>query len=99
VRPGGRIILSTPNVGHYSVVLDLARGRWDYMPIGLLCLTHLRFFTRHTLQDWLEMEGFSGFQLVPQTTPLPSQVRRWARRVGGDAESLATTGFYAILRV
>lgn len=99
VRPGGAVILSTPNVGHYSVAMDLARGRWDYLPIGLLCLTHLRFFTRRTLEDWLEMEGCTGYRLVPQTTPLPAEVRRWALRTGGDLESLATTGFYVVVPV
>ena len=45
-------IFSIPNVGHYSIVEDLIAGRWDYLPIGLLCYTHFRFFTRHTLADW-----------------------------------------------
>ena len=64
LRPGGRIVLSIPNVGHYSVVEDLLAGRWDYLPIGLLCYTHFRFFTRATLASWLERLGFSRYQIV-----------------------------------
>jgi len=44
---GGTLIVSLPNVRHYSVVLPLLfGGRWDYEDAGLLDRTHLRFFTR-----------------------------------------------------
>lgn len=47
--PGGTLIVSLPNVRHYSVVLPLLFwGRWDYEDAGLLDRTHLRFFTRDT---------------------------------------------------
>jgi 2-polyprenyl-3-methyl-5-hydroxy-6-metoxy-1,4-benzoquinol methylase len=49
LKPGGVLIVSLPNVRHYSVVLPLLfRGRWDYEDAGLLDRTHLRFFTRRT---------------------------------------------------
>jgi hypothetical protein len=99
VRPGGRILLSVPNVGHYSVVGDLAAGRWDYVPIGLLCFTHYRFFTRRTLCDWLERLGFESYRLVSQKTPLPASASALLDLPGADAESLATKGFYVIVDV
>ena len=44
---GGTLIVSLPNVRHYSVVLPLLFiGRWDYEDAGLLDRTHLRFFTK-----------------------------------------------------
>jgi len=109
VRPGGRIILSVPNVGHHSVVRDLMAGRWDYLPIGILCYTHYRFYTRRTLADWLARCGFPDAKLVAQRTPPPD----WLPVTGGeagdggsaglglplDAESLTTKGFYALLDV
>jgi SAM-dependent methyltransferase len=49
LKPGGVLIVSLPNVRHYSVVLPLFfRGRWDYEDAGLIDRTHLRFFTRRT---------------------------------------------------
>lgn len=49
LAPGGTLIVSLPNVRHYSVVLPLLfQGRWDYQDAGLLDRTHLRFFTRDT---------------------------------------------------
>jgi len=48
--PGGRIVLSTPNVAFASVRLALLNGRFDYVDSGILERTHLRFFTLNTLQ-------------------------------------------------
>jgi len=97
LRPGGRIVLSVPNVGHYSVVEDLLAGRWDYLPIGLLCYTHLRFFTRSTLEDWIVRAGFSSWEIIPQTTELPERFRELPSSFEVDLESLRTKGFYVIL--
>ncbi len=95
LAPGGRLVMSVPNVGHWSIVEDLVAGRWDYLPIGLLCHTHHRFFTRRTLQDWLRAAGFSELTLTPQRTEPPP----WAEQLGGfevDAESLRTSGFWVV---
>lgn len=99
LRPGGRIVLSVPNVGHHSVVADLLAGRWDYLPIGLLCYTHYRFFTRRTLEDWMRRLGFTKVELVPQRTELPASLAAIAAHGGleVDAESLSTKGFYVLI--
>ena len=47
LKSGGILVVSLPNVRHYSVVLPLLfKGRWHYEDAGLLDRTHLRFFTR-----------------------------------------------------
>ncbi len=94
LRPGGRMVLSVPNVGHYSVVEDLIAGRWDYVPMGLLCATHVRFFTRRTLEDWLHAAGFDRYRIDAQTTPLPERLDALPESLAPDRESLATAGFY-----
>lgn len=102
VRPGGRIVLSVPNVGHHSVVRDLLAGRWDYLPIGILCYTHYRFYTRRTLVDWLARCGFPDARLVPQRTAAPEWLPAMLEEGPGlavDAESLSTKGFYVLLEV
>ncbi|HVS63140.1 MAG TPA: class I SAM-dependent methyltransferase [Thermoanaerobaculia bacterium] len=96
LAPGGRAILSIPNVGHYSVVEDLVAGRWDYLPVGLLCYTHYRFFTRSTLTDWLERSGIERFELVPQRTEPPPEPRRFDG-FAADLDSLSTKGFYVLI--
>lgn len=94
LRPGGRMVFSVPNVGHYSVVEDLIAGRWDYVPMGLLCATHVRFFTRRTLEDWLHAAGFDRYRIDAQTTPLPPRMDALPESMAPDRESLATAGFY-----
>jgi 2-polyprenyl-3-methyl-5-hydroxy-6-metoxy-1,4-benzoquinol methylase len=60
---GGTLLVSLPNVRHYSVVLPLLfGGRWDYEDAGLLDRTHLRFFTKTSAQALL-----SHAQLGPVT--------------------------------
>ena len=47
----GYIVASVPNVAHGSVRLSLLEGRWDYTDNGLLDRTHLRFFTKSTVDE------------------------------------------------
>lgn len=97
LKPGGRIVLSVPNVGHYSVVDDLLAGRWDYLPIGLLCYTHYRFFTRTSLVRWIEQAGYDTYEIIPQRTELPE---RFAQPPAGwdvDHDSLSTSGFWVVI--
>ncbi len=48
VRPGGRVIISLPNVAHFTVRFNLLRGRFDYGDSGILDRTHLHLYTRDT---------------------------------------------------
>lgn len=66
----GRVIISLPNVAHAAVRLSLLLGRWRYRELGLLDRTHLRFFTRETLEELL---GDAGLRPVEreQTTAGP----------------------------
>lgn len=48
LAPGAVVVACIPNVGHWSIIADLLRGRWTYEDEGLLDRTHLRFFTLHS---------------------------------------------------
>lgn len=98
LAPGGRAIFSIPNVGHWSIVDDLLAGRWDYLPIGLLCYTHYRFFTHRSLADWLRRSGLEHFEIIPQRTELPDRFAGLTGAFEIDAESLSTKGFYVVVR-
>jgi 2-polyprenyl-3-methyl-5-hydroxy-6-metoxy-1,4-benzoquinol methylase len=58
LNPGGRLVTSVPNVGHWSIVRDLLQGRFEYIPVGLLCITHIRWFTEESLRKALQDAGF-----------------------------------------
>jgi len=57
LAPGGCIVISVPNVAHYSVRFGLLGGKFRYEDVGLLDRTHLRFFTRQSLADFLASVG------------------------------------------
>lgn len=58
LRPGGRVVLSLPNVRHWSVWLPLIlRGQWEYREEGIMDRTHLRFFTRFSAIELLNRTG------------------------------------------
>jgi SAM-dependent methyltransferase len=99
LAPGGALVLSVPNVGYHAIVTDLLAGRWDYVPIGLLCYTHVRFFTRRTLLQWLSQGGFGSVEITAQKTEVPDTVLELTERAEADLESLSTIGFYAVARV
>lgn len=98
LEPDGTLLLSVPNVGAAAVVEDLIAGRFDYLPVGLLCYTHYRFFTRATLASWLERSGFSRLRFVPQPGELPERLVAAAAAAGleVDRDSLATLGFFVL---
>jgi len=69
LAPGGRVVISVPNVAHLLIRLSLLVGRFDYIDRGILDRTHLRFFTDRSLRRLL---GAAGLVLVRRTgTALP----------------------------
>jgi rhamnosyltransferase len=59
LKPGGRLVVSIPNVRHYSATIPLVLlGDWRYQQEGILDSTHLRFFTRKTTIKMLQAAGF-----------------------------------------
>jgi SAM-dependent methyltransferase len=69
VRKGGQILACIPNVQHYSVIVSLLRGQWDYQDEGLLDRTHLRFFTYSGIQDLFAKAGLRIFDIQPRWWP------------------------------
>ena len=59
LREGGRLLLSVPNIAHAGVIASLIAGEFTYRPSGILDITHLRFFTRSSLFDFLGRRGFA----------------------------------------
>jgi 2-polyprenyl-3-methyl-5-hydroxy-6-metoxy-1,4-benzoquinol methylase len=55
--PGGRVVVSLPNVAHADLRLALLLGRWEYRPWGLMDSTHVRFFTRDGIDLLVEQAG------------------------------------------
>jgi len=103
LRPGGHLIVSVPNVGHWSVVADQLAGRWDYVPAGLLCETHVRFFTEHALRALLRRHSFEVAALHRVELPAAPALRTQLTALAGaglavDGRSLDTLAFHVVAR-
>ena len=57
LNPGGHVVASIPNIAHGSVRLALLQGKFRYRPLGLMDNTHLRFFTRESVEEMFEEAG------------------------------------------
>ncbi|RLE24220.1 MAG: hypothetical protein DRJ65_10345 [Acidobacteria bacterium] len=98
IKPDGRLILSVPNIGHWSIVDDLIAGRWDYLPAGVLCTDHVRFFTRRGIHSLLRNNGWTPVKttVIPGPYPPGTERRFSALKKSGfdvDTESLNAQGF------
>ena len=58
LKPSGHLLVSVPNVAHWTLRAALLRGRFDYEPTGLMDATHLRWFTLASLRRMLDQCGF-----------------------------------------
>jgi methionine biosynthesis protein MetW len=58
LAPGGRVIITLPNIAHWTVRRDLLLGRFEYQEYGVLDRTHLRFFTLDSATRLIEGCGF-----------------------------------------
>jgi len=87
VAENGVVIASVPNIAHASVRLALLGGEFRYREWGLLDDTHLRFFTRASLQDLFEETGYVVTHWLRQrldvgeteikVPQVPEAVREW----------------------
>lgn len=101
--PGGSIIASIPNIGHWTVVADLLEGRWDYLPVGITCWTHLRFFTLQTIKDTFNDAGLEILRAAPVQIPAPLSMKTALDRLNEgdltlDLESLDTYAYQIVAR-
>jgi 2-polyprenyl-3-methyl-5-hydroxy-6-metoxy-1,4-benzoquinol methylase len=87
VAENGVVVASIPNIAHASVRLALLAGEFRYREWGLLDDTHLRFFTRASIQDLFEETGYAVTHWLRQrfdvgeteikVPEVPEAVREW----------------------
>jgi glycosyltransferase involved in cell wall biosynthesis len=72
LRPGGSVIATVPNFGHWYPRLRVLMGRFDYDRRGILDEGHVRFFTRRSFERLVAAEGFNSRRR--ETLGLPLEV-------------------------
>ncbi|MEX0768847.1 MAG: bifunctional glycosyltransferase/class I SAM-dependent methyltransferase, partial [Microthrixaceae bacterium] len=72
LAPGGSVLVSVPNFGHWYPRLRVALGRFDYDRRGILDSDHVRFFTKKSFE---RLATSAGFTIVRRdATGLPLEV-------------------------
>ena len=82
LAPDTRVLASVPNIRNLASLDELAAGRWEYGPHGVLDITHVRFFTRATLKRLFEETGYAVAHMEPLTQPAWIDRHIIARRPG-----------------
>ena len=70
LAPDGQILISVPNVAYAGLIADLVGGEFAYRDEGLLDRTHLRFFTRRSLEELLRSAGLHPWAWDAVSRPL-----------------------------
>lgn len=100
--PGATLLLSIPNIANWAIIADLLQNRFDYAYIAITCAGHLRFFTRSTIKDMLEIAGWSVVGIEQQTPITNSNTKTFLEKLqqaGLDTSpDLLAPGFYVLAR-
>ena len=76
----GTILISVPNIEHWSFADRLLRGTWKYEPGGLLDETHLRWFSLETMREGLLALGLVPYDVHPRVSDA-SQAEEFTGRI------------------
>ena len=79
--PTGQLLISVPNAGYCGLVAELMQGEFLYREEGLLDKTHLRFFTRRSLQRFLRRAWLGALKRSIPFNELPESDSRHASTI------------------
>lgn len=71
LTPGGKVLMSLPNVANIWVRLNLLFGNFNYSRVGILDESHLRFFTLQTMKQLAAESGLDVISINATPIPLP----------------------------
>lgn len=71
LKPGGKVLISLPNIANIWVRLSLLFGNFNYSRVGILDESHLRFFTLQTMRQLADEAGLDVVSVNATPIPLP----------------------------
>jgi methionine biosynthesis protein MetW len=77
LKDGGRLVVSLPNIAHYSIRSGLLLGKWDTVDAGILDKTHLHFYTLKSAKELFRNAGWKIVGVRPR-----GDLERWFRKIG-----------------
>ncbi|MBN8548100.1 MAG: methyltransferase domain-containing protein [Deltaproteobacteria bacterium] len=78
LAPQGRLLISVPNIAHWSTRFLLLAGRFDYTERGILDRTHFQFFTRRRVREMIASQpSLNLLRLDASISPAEFALPRW----------------------
>lgn len=101
LQPDGSVVSSIPNVRHFPVFKNyLLGGDWRYEKWGVLDRTHLRFFTKSSIERMFSETGFRTSLIEGIfSEPLPWKAAILNRLLGGKLTDMQYERFACVARV
>ena len=86
VKPGGRILASSPNISWFGNIVGLIKGKFEYEEEGMMDRTHLRWFTPASYAGMFVEAGVRVDLLAPlaAVTGKNARRKRWISYVFGN---------------
>ncbi len=63
LKDEGQVLACIPNIQHWTAIVNLLRGSWEYQDQGLLDRTHLRFFTLDEVKKLFLQAGLQSYEI------------------------------------
>ncbi|MCZ8222266.1 MAG: methyltransferase domain-containing protein [Acidovorax sp.] len=94
VAPMGRLVISVPNIAYAGVVAAMRHGIFDYSDKGQLDRTHVRFFTKRSLEKVLLECGWSPRMWESNRLPVECSELAWCwNALSGDLRQALLAGW------
>ncbi|MEI6088680.1 MAG: class I SAM-dependent methyltransferase, partial [Bacteroidota bacterium] len=74
LKKNGRVYISTPNIAHISIRLELLGGNFEYESMGILDSTHLKYFTLSSLSNLVNKSGYDVLRIDYSLSDYPKEV-------------------------
>jgi len=74
LNKNGRVYVSTPNIAHISIRLELLGGNFEYESMGILDNTHLKYFTYDSLTKICVAAGYDIMRIDSSISDYPKEV-------------------------
>ncbi|WP_131781570.1 class I SAM-dependent methyltransferase [Legionella gresilensis] len=63
LKNDGRILVSIPNIANNAIIMNLINDKFEYRPTGLLDDTHIRFFTKSSIDNMIKTSGYKAIDI------------------------------------
>lgn len=94
LKPDARIIVSLPNVAHWSIRLKLLFGSFNYTDYGVMDRTHCRLYTLKTGRELVDNNGYRVEQTLIAGSGLQNALNAFARSRGNPPPGLILPGLF-----